>query len=246
MLQTQLTAHLRNPEQAPAPEGIEARRLKIYRELFFNNVEGFLAGAFPVLRQIIEESRWQAMVRDFYARHRNTDPLFRGLAAEFLSYLEDERGEVEGDAPFLRELAHYEWVELALSIAEDQLTPACSDPDDDLLESSPLISPLAWTLSYDYPVHRIGPDYQPDSPGDMPTLLIVWRNRCDEVKFMQINPFTARLMDLLASEPARSGRALLLQIAAESAHPDPAQLQREGVELLNRLRQRDILLGIRR
>ena len=43
-LQRQLTAHLRDPG-SPPPAGIEERRLKIYRELFYNNVEGFLANA---------------------------------------------------------------------------------------------------------------------------------------------------------------------------------------------------------
>ena len=49
-LQAQLTAHIRNPALAAAPGGIEDRRLNIYRELFYNNIEGFLANAFPVVR----------------------------------------------------------------------------------------------------------------------------------------------------------------------------------------------------
>ncbi len=245
-LQAGLTAYLRSPAEVPPPAGIEARRLKIYSELFYNNVEGFLANAFPVLRQLSDEVRWHAMVRDFYARHRSTDPLFQGLAEEFLRYLEDERGLVPGDAPYLQELAHYEWVELALSIAREELAPAQAEPDGDLLEGSPELSPLAWTLAYDYPVHRIGPDLQPAAPGETPTLLIVWRNRADEVKFMEINAFTARLMDLLGDKPGASGRSLLLQIAAESAHPEPQQLLRDGAELLRGLLQRDILLAIRR
>ena len=244
-LQTQLTAHLRDPQNAPAPGGFEERRLKIYRELFYNNIEGFLATAFPVLHQITEAAHWQAMVRDFYARHRNTDPLFGGLAAEFLSYLEDERGEVEGDEPFLRELAHYEWVELALSIAEDEITPALADPNGNLLEAPPLVSPLAWTLAYDYPVHRIGPDYQPDAPGDTATYLVVYRTRQDEVKFTEINAVTARLMELIEANPEAAGRRHLLQIAAELA-ADPDTILEAGREMLLGLRARDVVLGTRR
>lgn len=244
-LQTQLTAHLRDPEQAAAPGGIEERRLKIYRELFYNNIEGFLSTAFPVLHQITETSRWHSMVRDFYARHRNTDPLFRGLAAEFLSYLEEERGGVEGDAPFLSELAHYEWVELALSIAEDELSPKIADPNGDLLEAAPLVSPLAWTLAYDYPVHRIGPDYLPDAPGDAVTYLVVYRTRQDEVKFTEINAVTARLIELIEANPEVAGRTHLAQIAAELA-ADPDTILEAGREMLLGLRARDVVLGTRR
>ena len=117
-LQYRFAAHLRDPRRHPAPRGIEARRMKIYRELFFNNVESFLATAFPVLRRITPEARWNAMARDFFARHESHQPLFRGIAAEFLRYLERERGRVKGDPPFLRELAHYEWVELALAVSD--------------------------------------------------------------------------------------------------------------------------------
>lgn len=245
VLQTQLTAHLRDPEQAPPPGGIEERRLKIYRELFYNNIEGFLANAFPVLRQITEGAHWHAMVRDFYARHQSHDPLFHGLAEEFLHYLEDERGVVQGDPTFLQELAHYEWVELALSIAEDELTPALADPNGDLLDGVPLVSPVAWTLAYDYPVHRIGPAYLPDAPGESPTYLVVYRTRQDEVKFTEINAVTARLMALIEAAPEATGRAHLTQIASELAAPLD-EIIAAGHTMLLGLRARDVVLGTRR
>ncbi len=249
-LQTRLTAHLRDPEHAPAPVGIEDRRLKIYRELFYNNIEGFLATAFPVLRQILDATRWHAMVRDFYARHQSTDPLFRGLAQEFLRYLDDERGAVPGDPPFLQDLAHYEWVELALSIAEDEPTPAPgaasrADPNGDLLDGAPLISPLAWPLAYDYPVHRIGPDFQPDAPGPTPTYLVVYRTRQDEVRFTEINAVTARLLELIEAAPAATGREHLMQIAGELAAA-PESIIAAGHQMLLGLRARDVVVGTRR
>ncbi len=245
VLQTQLTAHLRDPEHAPPPGGIEDRRLKIYRELFYNNIEGFLANAFPVLRQITDDAHWHAMVRDFYARHQSQDPLFNGLAEEFLHYLEDERGAVHGDPAFLQELAHYEWVELALSIAEDELTPVLADPNGDLLDGVPLVSPLAWTLAYDYPVHRIGPDYLPNAPGESPTYLVVYRTRQDEVKFIEINAVTARLMALIEAAQEATGRTHLQQIAVELG-ADEESIVSAGHDMLLGLRARDVVLGSRR
>lgn len=243
--QMQLTAHLRNPEHAPAPSGIEDRRLKIYRELFYNNIEGFLANAFPVLRQLTADAHWHAMVRDFFARHESHDPLFHGLAEEFLHYLEDEREAVDGDPPYLQALAHYEWVELALSIAEDELTPTLADPNGNLLDGAPLVSPLAWTLAYDYPVHRISPDFQPQAPSEMPTYLVVYRTRHDEVKFTEVNAVTARLMALIEAHPEASGRAQLMQIAAELG-VEAERILAAGHDMLLGLRARDVVLGTRR
>ncbi len=244
--QYQFAAHLRNPDANPAPADIEDRRMQIYRELFYNNVEDFLANAFPVLRKISADDIWHARVRDFYARHQSHDPIFHRVAAEFISFLENERGEHADDPPFLRELCHYEWVELALSVSELELTPELADPNGDLLAGRPLVSPLAWTLSYEWPVHRIGPDAIPDAPGAQPTYLIVNRNRQDEVKFMEVNAVSARLMQLLEEDTESSGARLMEQIARELNHPEPQAVVEAGAGILRDLRERDILLGTRR
>lgn len=167
-------AHLRDPEHCPAPADLEDRRVAIYRDLIFNNVESLLAGGFPVLHGLLSPDDWRAMVRDFLVRHRAHTPLFLELAQEFLDYLHRERGPRPEDPPFLLELAHYEWVELALLIAPDDPSspdtpdsgPDLSgvDPNGDLLAGAPLVSPLAWSLAYRFPVHRIEPAAYPGSP----------------------------------------------------------------------------------
>lgn len=244
--QYQFAAHLRDPQGNTAPADIEDRRMQIYRELFYNNIEDFLANAFPVLRKISDDDVWHSRVRDFYARHQSHDPIFHRVAAEFLSFLENERGEHADDPPFIRELCHYEWVELALSVSELELTPELADPNGDLLSGCPLVSPLAWTLSYEWPVHRIGPDAIPDVPGEQPTYLIVNRNRQDEVRFMEVNAVAARLMQLLEEDVTSSGTQLLMQIATELGHPQPQVVVDAGTDILRDLRERDILLGTRR
>ncbi len=243
--QYEFAAHLRDP-QRHACSGIEERRLRIYRELFYNNVEDCLASAFPVLRRVSGDAVWHARVRDFYARHRSAAPQFHRLPEEFLHYLADERGPHPDDPPFLRELAHYEWVELALSISPLELVADVADADGDLLDGAPVLSPLAWTLRYAYPVQRIGPDFQPQAPAAQPTYLMVNRDRRDRVRFLEINAVTARLAGLMAAEPSASGRALLLRIAAELGHPQPEAVVAEGARILEQLRGRDIVLGSRR
>ena len=42
-VQYAFTRHMRDPESNPAPEGIEDRRIGVYRELVYNNIEGFIA-----------------------------------------------------------------------------------------------------------------------------------------------------------------------------------------------------------
>jgi hypothetical protein len=238
-------AHIRNPEHNPAPADIEDRRMAIYRELFYNNVEGFLHNSFPVLRSIMQDADWHAMVRDFLAHYRCHSPLFLEIPREFLSYLDEQRAARADDLPFLRELAHYEWIELALSVAEHEDT-APVDADADLLAGRPALSSLAWPLSYRYPVHRIGPAYLPEQPGEASTYLLVYRDLQDAVGFIELNAVSARLFSLLQQPPGNSGRALLEQIAAELQHPQPEVVIDGGRSILDEWRQRGIIRGCQR
>ncbi|HEY1075467.1 MAG TPA: putative DNA-binding domain-containing protein [Fontimonas sp.] len=243
--QFEFSAHLRDPEHN-ACSNAEDRRLKIYRELFYNNVEDCLASAFPVLRRISSDAVWHARVRDFYARHRSAAPQFHRVPEEFLLFLESERGEHPDDPPFLGELAHYEWVELELSISPLELGLDLADPNGDPLTGVPMLSPLAWVLAYQFPVQRIGPDFQPQQPGPQPCYLIVNRDRGDRVRFLEVNAVTARLASLIEATPEATGRDLLLQIAGELAHSEPERIVAEGARIFEQLRGRDILLGTRR
>lgn len=243
-IQRAFAAHIRDPEHAPAPEGIEDRRLAIYRELFFNNVSELMSRSFPVMKRILGPDRWQALIRDWFVRHRAKTPLFLELPRELLTYLEDEREPQPDDPPFLLELAHYEWVELALSIDEREIPEEGVDPAGDLIEGRPVLSPLAWSLAYRFPVHRISPEFRPAETPVEPTWLVVYRDRSDQVGFLEINRVTARLLELIG-DGERTGRSCLEQIAGELGHPRPEVVVDGGRATLEELRGRDVLLGTR-
>ena len=65
-LQYRFAGYLRDPEHAAPLPDVERRRLDLYAELVFNNVEELLAANFPVIRSLHEDEAWHALVRDFY------------------------------------------------------------------------------------------------------------------------------------------------------------------------------------
>ena len=243
--QYEFTAHIRDPDRQPAPADVDARRMALYRELFYNNVAGFMANSFPVLHEILNEAHWHALMRDYFARHISHTPLFPEMPREFLRFLENEREPHPEDPPFLLELAHYEWVELALSISDAEPHTAGVDPGGDLLTGIPVPSPLAWLLSYRFAVHRIGPDYRPRTPESEPTHLLVYRDMDDEIGFIELNLVTARLLAVISNDDERCGRALLEGIASELDHPRPEAVIAGGREILEDLRRRGVILGVR-
>ena len=235
-----LAQHVRDPERNAPPPGIEERRLAIYRDLFYNSIEGLLAGNFPVIRQTLGDARWHALVREFYAGYRCTTPLFTEIGREFVRFLE-LRG-TEPQAPWLHELAHYEWVELALQVAEDTIPAHIARGD--LLEGEPVVSPHAWALAYRWPVQQIGPHFRPASPPETPTLLLVRRDGAGDVHFSQLSPLVYRLLALLGEGGQDSGRDVLRVLAGEAGATDDEAFLREGAAMLERLRAEGVLLGI--
>lgn len=216
-IETQMAfaAHLRDPQQVDAPEGIEERRMAIYRRLFYNNIEGFCSNAFPVLKSVVDETHWHAMVRDFMVQHRCRSPLFNEIAREFIAFLQQQRND-PADPPFLAELAHYEWVELALNIASADYQQTTLEADEDAMQLVLQTTALAWPLAYQYPVHQISPQNQPQQPLPQPVYLLVYRNAEDKVKFIELNPVSARLLDLLNA--GLTGTQAATQIAEELQH----------------------------
>jgi hypothetical protein len=242
-IQYAFAAHIREPDKRPPPKDVEEHRMAIYRDLFFHNMEGFLSSGFPVLRTLYSETDWQRLARGFFAEHRCHTPYFIEISEEFLKYLHEERTPQPEDPPFLLELAHYEWVELALSISEEKPDWEAINPHGDLLGERPLFSPLAWLLSYQFPVHKISREFIPRAPSEQPTYLMVYRDRRDEVGFMELNPVTARLVTLMQAEPAPRGIDSLEQIAQELQHPNPKRVIQSGKQILLKLRKTDIILG---
>lgn len=243
--------HIRDPEHAPPPADIEPRRMKIYRELFFNNLSSLLAGTYPVLHAILGEARWAALIRDFMVRHEAHTPLFPEVPQELLRFLQEQRAGHPDDPPFMLELAHYEWVELALQVSplslEESLEPPGVERQGDLLAGVPVVSPLAWPLAYAFPVHTLSVTHQPAEPPAQPTFLVVYRQRDDQVRFMEINAVTARLLELAGTEGSRAtGHELLARIAEELGHADPAAVIAGGATTLEMLREHDVVLGTRR
>lgn len=238
--QLEFTRYIRNPEKCPAPADVKPERIAMYRELIFNNLDGFLSNNFPVIRKILDDTQWQELVRDFIAKHHSKTPYFSEIAEEFLDYLENER-HCPDDFPFLLELAHYEWVEMALSISKEELSPFTELRLDQLPACKVKLSPLAWPLAYQYPVQLISPDYLPMSPPEQPSFLVAYRDPEDCVKFIEINAMTYRLLEIIQEREEVITTDCLQQVARESQHAQPDIIINGGLKVLIEMTEKSVV-----
>lgn len=237
--------HIRDPKHNPAPADVDDSRMAIYRELFFNNLRSLLSQTFPVLKKLHDQEKWNSLIRQFMVRHEAQTPYFLEIPQEFLQFLQDGYELQPDDFPFLVELAHYEWVELALSVSDEVNDTTDIDNDGSLLDGIPVLSRLAWTFAYHFPVHRISTDFLPDAVGDQATILTICRKANDDMDFMELNPVTARLIEMIESNDTKTGRQLLTRLAGELKYPDADKLIEHGLGAMEQMRSVEILLGVK-
>lgn len=229
-LQRAFTEHLRDPERVPVPAGLDERRMGIYSELVFNNLSGLLADFFPVIKSVIPAAQWNGLIRDFFVSHESQTPYFPKIAGEFVEYL--SRRQLGADLPpFMVELAHYEWLELALYTLDEEPPAAMIDPAR--LGTVPLaLSPLALPLACDYPVHRIRPGFQPSEPGESQTFLLMLRDPGEKVRFFELQPLAYEMLHQIDETPGFIAERWLGQVAADTDPPVKSEFVRNGIALL--------------
>ncbi len=242
-VQYEFTAHLRDPETVSAPSDIEDRRMEIYRGLLYRNIENFISSAFPVLHRLYTDDNWHKLVKHFFAHHRSRSPYFRDIPREFLDYLHNERESQPEDPVFINELAYYEWIEAYLAYAEFDENMSNIDPEGDLMQNVPVLSPLTELRGYNFPVHKIKPGFEPRQASKQPVFLMVYRNSQDKIGFMELNPLTVTLIEHIGSNHTKTGKQLLKEIAELLKFPDSEAVYSSGEQALKQLRAKDILLG---
>ncbi len=230
---------IRDPAGSPIPEGVAEARMSVYRELFFNNIRGSLEGAFPVLHEIMPDSKWEALLRRFFAEHQSQTPEFVRLPGEFLHWLQDDHpNPLPGD---LLELAAWEWSELEVMLAPT-IEMASIDPEGDMLQGIPQLNPTLRLHRFSWPVHQLSAQHYPAAPLETPIELLVLRTPEDEMEFITLNATTAALIHQLRETPKLSGLQQLQQLAQRLSMQEETLLH-YGPGFFQQLRQQSVLLG---
>ena len=230
-LQAAMTQAIRHPELgyqvADGVDGvsvneIENRRINIYQSLFYNNVEAFFSQIFPVCRSMFSDDAWESMVRKYLQEHHASTPLFHKLGLEFLRFIEaqlDEDWLHELLKPMTVEsflqLAHYEWVELELSLVEKAhkipVIHCLLENDDESMTAQYRLADAVWPLYYEYALQNVQPPLSKQIKQD--TFLLAQRvdktnSKKQIVEFHELTaPMYALLMSFQTSEWVVSTKA---------------------------------------
>ncbi len=239
-LQAQFLSYIRRPAAENAPAGFPVDRLDIYSELLYQKFDESLSACFPVMHSILQDNGWRMLVQDFIAEHPCQTPYYRKIPDEFVLYLQQERQAVD-DPPFLSELAHFEWLELALAM--DAAEPVLVAPltARQLLACVLVFNPVLNIVHYQWPVQQINRVYQPDTPPVTVTHILGCRDAEDNIRFISLSAATASLLLRLQN------RQTALQALEEMGHGMTAaqreNLQQFALNMLLELNSQGAIIG---
>ena len=233
--------HIKNPQAHPFDGGIEERRLKIYRDLFFNNILGFLSSGFPVLESLYSEQQWQVLARKFFIEHTCRSPYFIDISKEFVEYLSSEYALTDSDPAFMIELAHYEWLELDISVRQSSQINKVWDGHSQITQVQ--MSDLASLVSYRYPVHQVRSDFQPTEAIDV-VYLVIYRDTTDDVNFTLVNAVSAHLLNIITQQGMVSIDSLGKTMIAAMPQLDVQQITESLQQVIKQLLKQEILFPV--
>lgn len=269
--QADFTAWLRHPEAQAVPTGVEARRMAIYRELLFNNVMTFVEATFPITGALLPAVLMERLKVTFFADYQCTSPFFYDISLHFRGFvaglLEPEPTLDAGldttsadkavhtygadwnelaDYPWLTELLHYEWMELAAEISEEPIPADCialTAADFPLASDAALrlACPL-WPLVYQWPVHQWSEDTTLADIGECPpapVCILFFRPADASLLRIEITPVAAFLMETLAQQ-ATTVEALATRLVQASPGLDLSAALKLTQEVLVHLHQRGL------
>lgn len=176
----------------------------------------------------------------FLAERGPATHYLRDVTNEWLAFVEPHFASDPRVPPFLFELARHEALELNVASSAD--TPEESDEVELDLARALVFARDARVVRYAFAVHELASDLGDRSvPEQRPTALFVYRSREHDVRYLELTPVAAHLVErLLLGQPL--GVAVTEAAAALGQAPDPSVLEGTA-RLLADLAERGALLG---
>ncbi len=201
-VQTAFSDWIRQPDRM-LPSGIEARRMQVYHDLLYHNIESFITHCYPICQAMLPAGQWTALVDGFFRHGQCDSPYYYDISLHFREFIAHV---AEADSPYpplteiclahpwLCELLQYEWLGLYVDMAETTWLPPAVDRSAD----APIIlRTTCWVLAYQYPVQQWTVDDHPSTPTRAPICLLVYRTADFALRVYPLHPLWAYLLEQL-------------------------------------------------
>lgn len=233
-----LARHLRDPLSVPAPVGVDAKAPATCTQEMVKHLRDVLEPAFPITQALLGEDIWEHSVRLFLKDAPNHTPWASTTQRAFVDHV-CKSPEMQNLPAWLQDLAHFEWLQNAVSTAPVQWPTFNANAD--VMQHAVVLNPTHVEAAYEWPVHSIDTEYKPD---DMQkTYVSMLRDMDDELHVLESSVFRGQLLDLLRE--GQTGEQAFIVLAHWLSHPEPDAFVCEGAEVMAQLQREGIVLGAR-
>lgn len=190
--QAQFGDYLRKQTHNREDETLVPQRVgQLYQELIYNSVANFPKQCFVICQAMLGDE-FDALCREFFRQERLHSPYFPDINRDFVAFIE---AKVEaGVLPaFFADLAHFEWIELAVDLLPDAAANAIF-----MHRARPIaLNPTLQNLRYDYAVQAIDVETQPQEIYAEESYLVMYRNLDSVISTLQTNALTFLLIEFI-------------------------------------------------
>jgi hypothetical protein len=232
--------------------GGQSSRWQAYRRMARARFYQTIDHAFERLIGAIGAERFRKLVDKFLAEDPPRSPYLRDLPGEFLRFVERRTAlfdEPPALPPYALDLMRYEWAELDVAYAHEEVRPDDVVPLD--MERSAVLSPAHRLLDLEYPVHTMGTEGAHATLERVVTHLCLYRDRnTHDVETLELTPVAATMLGAMArAANDGAGATPLVQVVRHAAERHGSSVDVAFVEalstLLADLTERGVLLGSR-
>ncbi len=164
---------------------------QIYHRLLRANLTEVLNGVYTRTIQALGLEFWNILIDRFFERYEAKTRYFYELPDEFLAFLWQNKG-LYRDRPWLFALAHFEWMELALTVSTEVLAEKSRVSYSKSLSFK--LSPLAHYCEYEYAVYPGDSAYKALAKRAQTWQGLVYRNREHQVRWFELDAWTVRII----------------------------------------------------
>ena len=228
--------------EAHASFKADPKRLAVYFDHYRNNIDEALEKMYPLTRHILKKKKWKELVDAFVIKETSTSPLFWQMPEVLMQFVQKGDWDKKFKVPYLKDLMHFEWVEVEIQMMLDAPRDNCVK-EGHILKDPLYFNPESQLLGYSYPVFEKKTLPRPMQKGNY--FLLGYRHPEDgEVLFIALSPFFAKVVQLL-QEKSLSGEDVL-KSTAKLFKLDEAKVLSKGEAFLEDLLQQQAIYGFRK
>ncbi|MBK6513476.1 MAG: putative DNA-binding domain-containing protein [Polyangiaceae bacterium] len=227
-----------HPADLEALAAVDDRSFFAYRHLLRNNLREAIDNQLSRTRALLGE-RLDADIDAYFSSGLPTSRYLRDVAFELVDFATPRWRSAQDVPPFAAELALFELRSFESSVAVRPAASAARAVPKLELAAPVVLDESVKVTRYAYPVHELA-----DGARELearPTALLVYRDRDFELRFLELSPLAASIVERLLAGAAL-GEAITASCAAASTPISP-ELLGEIAQLLSDYAERGIVLG---